>query len=123
MTARSTGRSCCRRRRWRRCARYRGRCDDHNGDSDDGLYYAYRPGEQLTGITPGCGDDLFGDVRPRDGHAGEAYPVCSGMWLDRAAGTGVVFAAIAGAEAAPAAAESAVTAVAHALATGTNRPR
>ncbi len=98
------------------------RYDGHNGDSEDGVYCAYGLGEMLTGITPGCRDDLFGDRAPRDGHAGEAYHVRSGLWVDRARGTGVAFAATAVAEPAPVAAESAFTAVEHALATGATRP-
>ncbi len=81
------------------------RYDGHNGDSEDGFYCAYGLGEQLLGITPGCRDDLFGDGRPRDGHAGEAYHVRSGLWVDRARGTGVAFVATAVAEPAPVAAE------------------
>ena len=99
------------------------RYDGHNGDSEDGLYCAYGLGEQLLGITPGCRDDLFGDGRVDDGHAGEAYHVRSGLWVDRARGSGVAFAATAIAEPAVAAADSAFTAVEHALATGASRPR
>lgn len=39
----------------------------------------------------GCGDDLFGDGQPRVGHAGEAYGLRSGLWIDRARGTGVAY--------------------------------
>lgn len=39
----------------------------------------------------GCREDLFGDNVPRVGHAGEAYGLRSGLWIDRAAGTGVVY--------------------------------
>ncbi len=39
----------------------------------------------------GCRDDLFGDGRPRVGHAGEAYGLRSGLWIDRAAGSGVAY--------------------------------
>ncbi|MEI9849524.1 MAG: hypothetical protein WDN24_00120 [Sphingomonas sp.] len=39
----------------------------------------------------GCADDLFGDGRARAGHAGEAYALRSGLWIDRASGTGVAF--------------------------------
>ncbi|MET0287989.1 MAG: serine hydrolase, partial [Pseudoxanthomonas sp.] len=39
----------------------------------------------------GCADDPFGDGRPRLGHQGEAYGLLSGLWIDRAAGTGVVY--------------------------------
>ncbi len=40
---------------------------------------------------PGCADDPFGDGRPRIGHAGEAYGLRSGLWVDRTAGTGVAY--------------------------------
>ena len=43
-----------------------------------------------TGL-PGCGDDPFGDGVPRIGHSGNAYGLLAGLWLDRAAGTGVVY--------------------------------
>ncbi|HSD16372.1 MAG TPA: serine hydrolase domain-containing protein [Thermomonas sp.] len=40
---------------------------------------------------PGCGDDPFGDGVQRVGHSGNAYGVLAGLWLDRKAGTGVVY--------------------------------
>jgi CubicO group peptidase (beta-lactamase class C family) len=38
-----------------------------------------------------CDDPLFGDGRPRIGHAGEAYGLRSGLWLDPASGEGLAF--------------------------------
>ena len=38
-----------------------------------------------------CRDDLFGDGRKRMGHSGNAYGLLSGLWIDRAAGTGVAY--------------------------------
>ena len=38
-----------------------------------------------------CEDALFGDGRPRIGHAGEAYGLRSGLWLDHEAGTGIAY--------------------------------
>ena len=38
-----------------------------------------------------CRDDLFGDGHPRMGHSGNAYGLLSGLWIDRAAGTGVAY--------------------------------
>ena len=38
-----------------------------------------------------CRDDLFGDGRRRIGHSGNAYGLLSGLWRDRAAGTGVAY--------------------------------
>jgi CubicO group peptidase (beta-lactamase class C family) len=39
----------------------------------------------------GCRDDLFGDGHEHVGHAGDAYGVKSGLWIDRRAGTGVAY--------------------------------
>jgi hypothetical protein len=39
----------------------------------------------------GCKSDLFGDGRLRFGHAGDAYGLRSGLWIDRQAGTGLAF--------------------------------
>jgi CubicO group peptidase (beta-lactamase class C family) len=38
-----------------------------------------------------CGDDPFGDAMPRIGHAGDAYGLVSGLWIDRQSGHGVVY--------------------------------
>ena len=43
-----------------------------------------------TGL-PDCNDNLFGDGVPRIGHSGNAYGLLAGLWLDRKAGTGVVY--------------------------------
>ena len=39
----------------------------------------------------GCREDLFGDGVPRVGHAGNAYGLRSGLWIDREKGTGVAY--------------------------------
>lgn len=68
------------------------RYDGTNGDTTGGFYCQY--GLAVTTLPTaqsGCSDDLFGDSRPRIGHAGEAYGLRSGLWIDRAAGTGVAF--------------------------------
>ncbi|KQM87306.1 serine hydrolase [Sphingomonas sp. Leaf23] len=41
----------------------------------------------------GCRDDPFGDGRLRIGHAGDAYGLRSGLWVDLQAGTGVAYVA------------------------------
>jgi CubicO group peptidase (beta-lactamase class C family) len=46
---------------------------------------------QLATRRAGCRDDPFGDGRPRIGHAGEAYSLRSGLWLDMRARTGVAY--------------------------------
>jgi CubicO group peptidase (beta-lactamase class C family) len=68
------------------------RFDGSNGDTSGGFYCQY--GLAVTTLptaTSGCADDLFGDRRTRTGHAGEAYGLRSGLWIDRRAGTGVAF--------------------------------
>jgi CubicO group peptidase (beta-lactamase class C family) len=47
--------------------------------------------QRLATRAPGCRDDPFGDGRARIGHAGEAYSLRSGIWLDPARGTGVAY--------------------------------
>jgi CubicO group peptidase (beta-lactamase class C family) len=45
----------------------------------------------LATARPGCHDDPFGDGRRRLGHAGDAYGLRSGLWIDRKRGTGVAY--------------------------------
>lgn len=72
--------------------------DGRNGDtgsdggSDPGFYCSY--GLAVTFLATrraGCGDDPFGDGRRRFGHAGEAYGLRSGLWIDRGSGQGVAY--------------------------------
>ena len=66
--------------------------DGSNGDTEDGFFCRYALAVQtLASPQPGCRDDPYGDGRARIGHAGEAYGLRSGLWIDRAAGKGVVF--------------------------------
>ncbi len=68
------------------------RFDGGNGDTTGGFYCQY--GLAVTTLptrSDGCADHLFGDGRTRIGHAGEAYGLRSGLWVDRAAGKGVAF--------------------------------
>ena len=68
------------------------RYDGRNGDTDHGFYCAYGLAVQLLPTaTPGCKDDPVGDGIPRLGHAGDAYGLRSGLWIDRANGTGVAY--------------------------------
>jgi CubicO group peptidase (beta-lactamase class C family) len=69
------------------------RFDGSNGDTEHGFYCAYGLASQsLPVATPGCRDDLFSG-RPMTGHAGEAYGVRSGLWIDRERGTGIAYVA------------------------------
>ena len=66
------------------------RFDGGNGETDDGFYCAYGLAVQILAACP-PGDDLVGDRRTRIGHAGEAYGLRSGLWIDRERGTGVAY--------------------------------
>lgn len=68
------------------------RFDGSNGETEHGLYCNYGLGAQLIGTRgPGCDDDLTGTGRVLVGHAGDAYGVRSGLWLDLARGTGFAY--------------------------------
>jgi CubicO group peptidase (beta-lactamase class C family) len=47
--------------------------------------------QTLSAGVAGCADDLFGDGRAWVGHAGEAYGLRSGLWIDRERGRGVAY--------------------------------
>ncbi|CAN5352143.1 hypothetical protein BH10PSE14_BH10PSE14_15590 [soil metagenome] len=90
-----------------------------NGETDDGFTCSY--GLAVTFLATraaGCRDDPFGDGRRRIGHAGEAYGLRSGLWIDRARGTGVAYFAT-DVPAAPRSADSAYTPAEEMLARGT----
>jgi CubicO group peptidase (beta-lactamase class C family) len=66
--------------------------DGNNGATEEGFYCRYALAVQtLSTSQAGCRDDLFGDKRPLVGHAGEAYGLRSGLWIDRATGKGIAF--------------------------------
>jgi CubicO group peptidase (beta-lactamase class C family) len=63
-----------------------------NGDTGGGFYCGYGLAVQLLpGPNPGCRDDLFGDGRRALGHAGDAYGLLSGLWIDPERGTGIAY--------------------------------
>lgn len=71
------------------------RFDGGNGAIEGGFYCAYGLASQtLAQPAAGCRDDLAGGGRVVAGHAGEAYGLLSGLWIDRAAGTGIAYFAI-----------------------------
>lgn len=63
-----------------------------NADNDGGFHCTYGLATEIL-ATPvqGCRDDPFGDGHRRFGHAGEAYGLKSGLWIDRKSGTGVAY--------------------------------
>lgn len=70
------------------------RYDGANGESEAGFYCTYGLAVQaLPTATPGCHDDLFRG-RHMIGHAGEAYGLRSGLWVDPASGKGIAYFAI-----------------------------
>lgn len=65
--------------------------DGTNGDTSDGFYCAYGLASQSLPVrTAGCRDDLFSG-RAMRGHAGEAYNLRSGLWIDPARRVGIAF--------------------------------
>ena len=68
------------------------RFDGANGDTENGFYCAYGLGVQSLPLAQeGCNDDLFGGRRIMLGHAGDAYGVRSGLWIDLNTGTGIAY--------------------------------
>jgi len=68
------------------------RYDGSNGNTEHGFYCTYGLATQtIPTRVSGCNDDPVGDGIVRTGHAGDAYGLRSGLWLDRARGTGVAF--------------------------------
>lgn len=68
--------------------------DASTGEATGGFYCSY--GLAVTFLATeqdGCHDDPFGDGVRRFGHAGDAYGLRSGFWIDRASGSGVVYVA------------------------------
>jgi len=66
--------------------------EDPSGKPNAGFLCSY--GLAFTFLaTPqaGCHDDPFGDGRRRLGHAGDAYGLRSGLWIDPERGTGVAY--------------------------------
>jgi CubicO group peptidase (beta-lactamase class C family) len=66
------------------------RYDGSNGDTEQDFYCGYGLAVQILAQCPPH-DDPFGDGRPRLGHAGDAYGVRSGLWVDPATGRGIAY--------------------------------
>jgi CubicO group peptidase (beta-lactamase class C family) len=66
------------------------RFDGSNGDSEQDFYCGYGLAVQ---ILAQCAprDDPFGDGKPRFGHAGDAYGLRSGLWIDPVTGKGIAY--------------------------------
>jgi CubicO group peptidase (beta-lactamase class C family) len=87
-----------------------------NGETESGFYCAYGLAVQsLPVAVPGCRDDLFGG-RAMIGHAGDAYGLRSGLWVDPVRGVGIAFFATGNGEDPPRGRRSAYRAIEEALA-------
>jgi CubicO group peptidase (beta-lactamase class C family) len=64
--------------------------DGSNGATEDGFYCGYGLATQILARCPPS-DDPFGDGRARIGHAGDAYGLRSGLWVDPQSGTGIAY--------------------------------
>ncbi|GAA3904406.1 serine hydrolase domain-containing protein [Sphingomonas limnosediminicola] len=63
-----------------------------NGKTDDGFYCSSGNGtNQLPTSVPGCRDDMCTNGATFVGHAGDAYGLKSGLWIDRAHGVGIAY--------------------------------
>lgn len=66
--------------------------DDNPSGSERGMFCHWGLGMQILAThVAGCRDDPFGDGAARVGHSGSAYGLQSGLWIDRASGTGVAW--------------------------------
>ena len=66
------------------------RSDGANGEQEKGFYCAYGLSVQILAQCP-PGDDPFGDGLTRYGHAGDAYGLKSGLWIDPERGRGIAY--------------------------------
>jgi len=66
--------------------------DGSNGQTDGGFFCSAGNGtHQLPNRFPGCADDLGARGAILVGHAGDAYGMKSGLWIDRQRGRGVAY--------------------------------
>lgn len=66
------------------------RFDGSNGETEKGFYCSYGLGVQIL-PTPGCRDDISGTGALLLGHAGDAYRLKSGLWINRQLGRGMAY--------------------------------
>ena len=68
------------------------RSSGSNGITDGGFYCSAGNGtHQIPNRAPGCADDLGTRGAILVGHAGDAYGMKSGLWIDRSAGRGIAY--------------------------------
>ena len=87
------------------------RFDGSNGQTDGGFYCSAGNGtHQIPSKVPGCADDMGTNGAILTGHAGDAYGMKSGLWIDRNRGRGIAYFATGVGDPAPKAPGSAYTA-------------
>lgn len=92
--------------------------EDDSGQGRAGFFCRYGLAVQtLATRRDGCRDDPFGDGIVRSGHAGSAYGLLAGLWVDQRSGKGVAYFAT-GMENATGGSHSAFTAIEETLASG-----
>jgi CubicO group peptidase (beta-lactamase class C family) len=68
------------------------RFDGTNGETEKGFYCSYgHATQQIPTPVPGCADDMGTRGATLVGHAGDAYGMKSGIWIDRARGRGIAY--------------------------------
>jgi CubicO group peptidase (beta-lactamase class C family) len=70
--------------------RFDGGNGSRGGESYGVCSYGLAVRQLATGL-PGCADDPEGMLRPWSGHAGDAYGLRSGIWIDRQRGVGIAY--------------------------------
>jgi len=87
------------------------RFDGDNGAIEGGFYCSAGNGtHRVPNRQPGCADDLGTSGAILVGHAGDAYGMKSGLWIDRGRGRGVAYFVTGVADPAPKAPDSAYSA-------------
>ena len=87
------------------------RFDGGNGAIEGGFYCSAGNGtHQIPNRQPGCADEMGTRGAILIGHAGDAYGMKSGLWIDRRRGRGIAYFVTAVADPAPKAPDSAYTA-------------
>jgi CubicO group peptidase (beta-lactamase class C family) len=87
------------------------RFDGSNGATEGGFYCSAGNGShQIPNKVPGCADDMGTRGTTLVGHAGDAYNMKSGLWIDRSSDRGIAYFVAGVADPAPKAADSAYSA-------------
>lgn len=87
------------------------RFDGSNGVTDGGFYCSYgHATQQIPTRMPGCADDMGTRGATLVGHAGDAYGLKAGIWIDRTRGVGIAYFATGVQDNAPRASDSGFTA-------------